>query len=303
MASRPTGWGVNTGQLGTRGVLRAELRGMLRRLLQPPARLGLSALASPLLVSRALIRPAVATRTFMSVALNRSPLWAAPALGSLARGAPLAPRIATRSMTAHTMGAPRKKRRVDKPRKQKLKSHHGARKRFKMRDDGRWVHWRIGRQHLVTGTSANVRRAKRKPKLVMGNRWQRKLRMLMPYGCRFTRHCRNPTPNPNPNPSPSPNPNPSSLNPTPTPTPTQPGSRGAEWWCLGPSHPRRGTPRRRAASRGYRSRPSSSPSRRTPCATRASPRSGLGVQVRGHSSTEEGSIHCTRGLPRHPSLS
>merc|ERR1719272_373702 len=132
---------------------------MLRRLLQPPARLGLSALASPLLVSRA---------------LNRSPLWAAPALGSLARGAPLAPRIATRSMTAHTMGAPRKKRRVDKPRKQKLKSHHGARKRFKMRDDGRWVHWRIGRQHLVTGTSANVRRAKRKPKLVMGNRWQRK---------------------------------------------------------------------------------------------------------------------------------
>ena len=161
--------------------------GMLRRLLQPPARLGLSTLASPLLVSRALIRPAVATRTLMSVAIHRSPLWAAPALGSLARGAPLAPRIATRSMTAHTMGAPRKKRRVDKPRKQKLKSHHGARKRFKMRDDGRWVHWRIGRQHLVTGTSANVRRAKRKPKLVMGNRWQRKLRMLMPYGCRFTR--------------------------------------------------------------------------------------------------------------------
>ena len=161
------------------------------RLLQQPARLAprcLSTLASrTLLVSRTLIRPAVATRTLMSIAVHRSPLWAAPALGSLVRGAPLAPRIATRSMTAHTMGAPRKKRRVDKPRKQKLKSHHGARKRFKMRDDGRWVHWRIGRQHLVTGTSANVRRQKRKPKLVSGNGWQKKLRMLMPYGCRFTR--------------------------------------------------------------------------------------------------------------------
>ena len=156
---------------------------MLRRLLQP-ARLGLSSLASPLLVSRALIRPAVATRTLMSVAIHHSPLWAAPALGSLVRIAPLAPRIATRSMT--TRKAFSKKPRPDKPRKQKLKSHRGARKRFKMRDDGRWVHWRIGRQHLVTGVSGAVRRRKRKPKLVHGNKWQRKLRMLMPYGCRFT---------------------------------------------------------------------------------------------------------------------
>ena len=155
---------------------------MLRRFLQPAA----ARLGRPLLVSRALIRPVVATRTLMSIALHRSPL-AAPSLGSLVRGAPLVPRIATRSMTAHTPGPPRKKRRADKPRKQKLKSHHGARKRFKMRDDGRWVHWRIGRQHLVTGSSANVRRQKRKPKLVRSNAWQRKLRMLMPYGCRFTR--------------------------------------------------------------------------------------------------------------------
>ena len=165
---------------------------MLRRLLQP-ARLGLSSLASPLLVSRALIRPAVATRTLMSVAIHRSPLWAAPALGSLVRVAPLAPRIATRSMT--TRKAFSKKPRPDKPRKQKLKSHRGARKRFKMRDDGRWVHWRIGRQHLVTGVSGAVRRGKRKPKLVHGNRWQRKLRMLMPYGCRFTQPANH---NPNP---------------------------------------------------------------------------------------------------------
>ena len=46
------------------------------------------------------------------------------------------------------------------------------------------------------------------------------------------------------------------------------------------------TPRRRAVSLGYRSRPSWSPSPRTPCATPASRRSGPGVQVRGHSSTE-----------------
>lgn len=106
-------------------------------------------------------------------------------MGSLVRVAPLAPRIATRSMT--TRKAFSKKPRKDKPRKQRLKSHRGARKRFKMREDGRWVHWRIGRQHLVTGVSGAVRRRKRKPKLVNGNKWQRKLRMLMPYGCRFTR--------------------------------------------------------------------------------------------------------------------
>ena len=194
---------------------------MLRRLLQP-ARLGLSSLASPLLVSRALTRPAVATRTLMSVAIH-SPLWAAPALGSLVRVAPLAPRIATRSMT--TRKAFSKKPRKDKPRKQRLKSHRGARKRFKMREDGRWVHWRIGRQHLVTGVSGAVRRRKRKPKLVNGNKWQRKLRMLMPYGCRFTA-CRTanpqtptrtqPEPNPCPHPSPSPSPTTDTmLNPNP----------------------------------------------------------------------------------------
>ena len=232
-----SGWGGEGGE-GTTSVrcsrtLRSAPGGMLRRLLQPPARLGLSALASPLLVSRVLIRPAVATRTLMSVAIHRSPLWAPPALGSLARGAPLAPRTATRSMTAHTMGAPRKKRRVDKPRKQKLKSHHGARKRFKMRDDGRWVHWRIGRQHLVTGTSANVRRAKRKPKLVMGNRWQRKLRMLMPYGCRFTWPGVLPLPLPLPLPpaltlTPTLNPKPN-LNPKLNPNQVHAAPNGCAW--------------------------------------------------------------------------
>jgi len=136
-------------------------------------------------------------------------------------------------MTAHTMGAPRKKRRVDKPRKQKLKSHHGARKRFKMRDDGRWVHWRIGRQHLVTGTSANVRRAKRKPKLVMGNRWQRKLRMLMPYGCRFTWPGVLPLPLPLPLPpaltlTPTLNPKPN-LNPKLNPNQVHAAPNGCAW--------------------------------------------------------------------------
>ena len=133
---------------------------------------------------RALAIPLVgASRNFMSVALPRPPLlWAAAPLGAFTRSAPLELRTGTR---LKTRTAP--KQRSGKPRIQKLKSHHGARKRFKMRADGRWTHWRVGRQHLQTGTSSTVRLGKRKPKLVRSKAWQRKLRLLMPYGCRFTR--------------------------------------------------------------------------------------------------------------------
>ena len=62
------------------------------------------------------------------------------------------------------------------------------------------------------------------------------------------------------------------------------------------------TPRRRAGSRGNRSRPRLSPCPRTPCATPASRRSGRGVEARGHSSTEarKHTPHAMRHTPHTP---
>jgi len=44
----------------------------------------------------------------------------------------------------------------------KMKSHSGAKKRFKRTSGGKWVHAKAGRRHLLAGESATSGRARRK---------------------------------------------------------------------------------------------------------------------------------------------
>ena len=45
----------------------------------------------------------------------------------------------------------------------KIKSHSGAKKRFKRTSGGKWKHARAGRRHLLSPMSAKSSRAMRKP--------------------------------------------------------------------------------------------------------------------------------------------
>ena len=64
----------------------------------------------------------------------------------------------------------------------KLKSHSGAKKRFKLRADGKFMHAWCGKSHLNTGTHSRMRRRKKGMKLVASLGIQRRLRKLLPYG-------------------------------------------------------------------------------------------------------------------------
>ena len=116
------------------------LRGACRlaRLVRPALLPRLSIWTAPVGAASGVTLPlASASRTIVSAALPRPPLlWVASPLGALVQSAPLALRTTTRLKMGK---AP--KRRADKPRKQKLKSHHGARRRFKMRADGCTGKW------------------------------------------------------------------------------------------------------------------------------------------------------------------
>lgn len=69
-----------------------------------------------------------------------------------------------------------------KKKKIKLKSHSGAKKRFKLRADGKFMHAWCGKSHLNTGTHSRMRRRKKGMKLVASLGIQRRLRKLLPYG-------------------------------------------------------------------------------------------------------------------------
>jgi ribosomal protein L35 len=68
-----------------------------------------------------------------------------------------------------------------RPKKLKLKSHSGAKKRFKLRADGTFVHGWCGKRHLNVGTHSRARRRKRRMKTVASRAMNRKLRRLLPY--------------------------------------------------------------------------------------------------------------------------
>jgi len=47
----------------------------------------------------------------------------------------------------------------------KLKSHSGAKKRFRKTKNGKWLHRKAGRRHLLTGMSSKRGRTLRAPKV------------------------------------------------------------------------------------------------------------------------------------------
>jgi ribosomal protein L35 len=76
--------------------------------------------------------------------------------------------------------APRDSNRPHK--KLKLKSHSGAKKRFKQRADGLFLHGWSGKRHLNVGTHSRARRRKRLMKAVSSPGMNRKLKKLLPWG-------------------------------------------------------------------------------------------------------------------------
>lgn len=64
----------------------------------------------------------------------------------------------------------------------KLKSHKGAKRRFKLRGDGSWTHRAAGKSHLQVGLRRRSILAKRKPRVVKLKGLVKKLRRLLPYG-------------------------------------------------------------------------------------------------------------------------
>ena len=63
----------------------------------------------------------------------------------------------------------------------KLKSHQGARKRFKQGADGKFFHWPVGRRHNLAKKSSWLRLKKRKPITPPERKKQRTLARMMPY--------------------------------------------------------------------------------------------------------------------------
>merc|ERR1740130_1717700 len=66
--------------------------------------------------------------------------------------------------------------------KLKLKSHSGAKKRFKLRADGLFLHGWSGKRHLNVNTPRNTRLRKRGMKAVQSKGMNKILRKLLPYG-------------------------------------------------------------------------------------------------------------------------
>lgn len=72
---------------------------------------------------------------------------------------------------------------VASKKKYKLKSHSGARKRFKLRGDGTWVHQASGKKHLMAGASRSRQTLRKRKKTVVKTKgYIRMLRRLLPYG-------------------------------------------------------------------------------------------------------------------------
>jgi large subunit ribosomal protein L35 len=63
----------------------------------------------------------------------------------------------------------------------KLKSHSGAKKRFKITARGKVKHKRAGARHLLQGMSSSRSRFLRK-KAILNNRDARVIKHLLPYG-------------------------------------------------------------------------------------------------------------------------
>ena len=69
--------------------------------------------------------------------------------------------------------------------KRKLKTHAGAKKRFKLRGDGRWVYTMTGRNHLLAGSSRSRQTLKkRKKKAISAKAIQKTMHLLQPYARR-----------------------------------------------------------------------------------------------------------------------
>lgn len=63
----------------------------------------------------------------------------------------------------------------------KLKSHSGAKKRFRKTSTGRWVHKKAGLMHLLTPMSSKRGRNLRKPG-ILNNTEGETIRKYLPYG-------------------------------------------------------------------------------------------------------------------------
>lgn len=87
----------------------------------------------------------------------------------------------------HRMGAAHaqpRKRSTSEKRKQnfKLKTHHGAAKRFKLRGSGKWVFTATGKKHLQAGMSRSRQtRRKLQKRVIVTKGLIKKLFKLMPY--------------------------------------------------------------------------------------------------------------------------
>ena len=132
-------------------------------------------------------------RSFVSVAavargrslLQPALLWAPSPLARLVGGSDATPLALRTAIRCRNSFAPRRSQK--KHRKFKLKTHSGAAKRYKLRADGRFVHWQIGRNHLMAGSSRSRQTLKKRGSVVLkGNGMQRKLRKLMPYGDKYS---------------------------------------------------------------------------------------------------------------------
>ena len=65
------------------------------------------------------------------------------------------------------------------------KLHSGAKKRFKLRGDGRWVYTMTGRNHLLAGSSRSRQTLKkRKKKAISAKAIQKTMHLLQPYARR-----------------------------------------------------------------------------------------------------------------------
>ena len=63
----------------------------------------------------------------------------------------------------------------------KLKSHSGAKKRFKITGRGKIVHKKAGARHLLQGMSASRSRQLRRPETLNVTQ-QKMIKKLLPYG-------------------------------------------------------------------------------------------------------------------------
>jgi ribosomal protein L35 len=67
----------------------------------------------------------------------------------------------------------------------KLKTHQGAKKRFTLLGDGRWVHKASGKRHLQAGSSRHRQTLRKRKKVVVSKTCNiKRLHLLMPYARR-----------------------------------------------------------------------------------------------------------------------